>query len=432
MIASVVSLSKTGTMFFILSTTFSLVILVGLALQAMPVLRLIRTIGQPSPEPLEDRECPPVAILLSLRGGDPFLSDCLKKLLQQDYPDYELVIALDHERDPAARYVDQVIDDLKPANLTKKIITRREANCTLLNNNYAQLVEELDDRFEIVVLVDADAVTWKGWLRSLVQPLVRDESVGGTSGNRWYTPDNANIGTLTRCVWNMGSIVQMATMQYPWGGSMALRADVAKSPEMLQCWRSTFTGDTPLFKIIRDRGKKYHFNPEIILLNREDTTLHSFCNWMPRQMLNGKLYHPLWLPVLAQAILSTILLVAAVSTNLANIVTGNWLAFGILGGSLTLFWISIFGLFVKMNRVIGSKALVRGDRMNWLTLSAAHKLFWVIPMVQIVYFLGVLKSLFIRNVCWRGIDYVIRGPFDIQLVEYKPFRQDPQAENQSL
>ena len=153
MIASVVSLSKTGTMFFILSTTFSLVILVGLALQAMPVLRLIRTIGQPSPEPLEDRECPPVAILLSLRGGDPFLSDCLKKLLQQDYPDYELVIALDHERDPAARYVDQVIDDLKPANLTKKIITRREANCTLLNNNYALLVEELDDRFEIVVLV---------------------------------------------------------------------------------------------------------------------------------------------------------------------------------------------------------------------------------------------------------------------------------------
>ncbi|MEE2639647.1 MAG: hypothetical protein VX768_03395 [Planctomycetota bacterium] len=149
-------------------------------------------------------------------------------------------------------------------------------------------------------------------------------------------------------------------------------------------------------------------------------------------MLNGKLYHPLWLPVLAQAILLTILLVAAVSTNLANIVTGNWLAFGILGGSLTLFWISIFGLFVKMNRVIGSKALGRGDRMNWLTLSAAHKLFWVIPMVQIVYFLGLLKSLFIRNVCWRGIDYVIRGPFDIQLVEYKPFRQDPQAENQSL
>lgn len=373
-----------------------------------------------------------MAILLSLRGGDPFLSDCLTKLLEQDYPNYELIVALDDENDPAVQYVDQVIDAKQPQNLTKKIITDRQANCTLLNNNYAQLVEELDEKFEFIVLVDADAVTWKGWLRSLVQPMIRDESIGGTSGNRWYTPDNASIGTLTRAVWNMGSVVQMATLNFPWGGSMALRADVAKSPKMLERWRSSFTGDTPVYQVIKDCGKKYFFNPEIILLNREDTTLESFCNWMPRQMLNGKLYHPFWVPVLVQAFLSSILLIAAISTNIANIVTGNWLAFGILGSALTAFWITIFYLFMKMNSVIERKANSRGEKPNWLTLSAAHKLFWVIPMVQVIYFFGVLKSLFIRNVCWRGIDYVIDGPYDIKLVEYKPFKQEPQTENQSL
>ena len=83
---------------------------------------------------MEDHECPPVAILLSLRGGDPFLSDCLTKLLEQDYPNYELIVALDDENDPAVQYVDQVIDAKQPKNLTKKIIKDRQSrNGTYVN-----------------------------------------------------------------------------------------------------------------------------------------------------------------------------------------------------------------------------------------------------------------------------------------------------------
>lgn len=419
-------------MFLTLSIVVSSIVLVGLVIQAVPVVRLIANLSRPSPEPLADDECPPVAILLSLRGGDPFLTSCLTKLIDQDYPDYELIVALDNENDPAAQIVDQLLETRNPKNVTKKIITDFRSDCTLLNNNLVHLVEDLDDRFEIVVLVDADAVTWSGWLRSLVQPLVRDESIGGTSGNRWFTPDHADIGTLTRAFWNMGSIVQMATLQFPWGGSMALRADVAKSPKLLNRWRSSFTSDTPVYEVIKECGKKYCFNPEIILLNREDTTLKSFCNWMPRQLLNGKLYHPFWIPVLLQGILSSILLIAAASANIANIVTGNWLALGVLATSLMMFWGTFFYLFLRMNSVIERKAIERGEKTNWLGTTAAYKLFWVIPMVQVVYLLGVLKSLFIRKVCWRGIDYVIDGPYEIKLVEYKPFLSDAAESQQSL
>lgn len=419
-------------MMLVISIAFTVVVLLGLLVQGAGILQVMRSLASSTAELVSNEDCPPAAIVLSLRGGDPFLTDCLNRLVEQDYPDFELFIALDNDKDPAVKYVEQLIAEKNPKNLTTRVISARSQKCTLLNNNYAQMVEELDPRFEFVVFVDADAVTWPGWLRSLLRPLILDSTLGGTSGNRWYTPNQINVGTLVRSVWNMGSLVQMSLFDYPWGGSMALRSDVAKSEEMLGRWRSTFTGDTPTYEIIKECGKSYQFNPDVILLNRENTTLEGFSNWMPRQMLNGKLYHPKWTPVVLQAIGSSLFLIAALIVNLISIVTLNWLAFSLLGGALMVFWIAIFVLFLMMNSVIEDKAKVRGEKVGWLTAGAALSLFFVIPLVQFVYFFGVLRCLKIRNVTWRGIDYVIKGPYEIELVEYKPFLSEPECHTQSL
>lgn len=416
-------------MLFILSTILGGIVLFGVIVQCLPIYLMSRRIANSRFQELKDEQYPPAAIMLSLRGGDPFLSDCLQRLTEQDYPDYHLFIALDNENDPANHYLQELIDKHHPKNLTVRIITERPEKCTLVNHNYSIMVSELDPRFEIIAFVDADAVTSPQWLKSLVQPLVLDPEVGGTSGNRWYTPDKLSVGTLTRTFWNMGSLVQMALFHYPWGGSMAMRADVAKSEPMIKRWKSTFTGDTPSYTAVRELGKKYVFNPNVILLNREDTSLGSFLNWMPRQMLNGRLYHPNWMPVVFQAIASSILLIAALAVNITNIVVQQWAAFGVLTSSLMFFWITIFLLFLHMDRTILTK---RGGE-KWLSFSGTCWLFLVVPLVQFVYFYGILKALAIRDVTWRGIDYVIESPFNVRLVEYKPFDQGGVVDqNQSL
>ena len=44
---------------------------------------------------IADEELPKAAILLCLRGADPTLRTCLRRLLRQDYPDYELFVCVD-------------------------------------------------------------------------------------------------------------------------------------------------------------------------------------------------------------------------------------------------------------------------------------------------------------------------------------------------
>ena len=129
-------------------------------------------------------------------------------------------------------------------DLQKKSLPNEAKNCTLVNSNYARVVEEIDDRFEFVVFVDADAVTWSGWLRALIQPLIENETIGASSGNRWYTPENGELGSLVRAFWNMGSVIQMAQFRFPWGGVWRFGPT---SPRATKC----FNNGEPRFRPMR-------------------------------------------------------------------------------------------------------------------------------------------------------------------------------------
>jgi cellulose synthase/poly-beta-1,6-N-acetylglucosamine synthase-like glycosyltransferase len=47
---------------------------------------------------------PKTAVILSLRGPDPFVRRCLDGLLTQDYPGYTVFIVIDHAEDPEAKH----------------------------------------------------------------------------------------------------------------------------------------------------------------------------------------------------------------------------------------------------------------------------------------------------------------------------------------
>jgi cellulose synthase/poly-beta-1,6-N-acetylglucosamine synthase-like glycosyltransferase len=157
------------------------------------------------PLPTDD-QCPKAAIVLCLRGRDPFLDKCLAALLQQDYPDYRLHVVIDRADDPARGAVDQAVQQWG-SRLDVQVLTERRATCSLKCSSLVQAVRGLDESVEVVALVDADSAPHATWLRELVAPL-RSEQVGATTGNRWYMPQRAGWGAMFRYLWNAAAIVQ--------------------------------------------------------------------------------------------------------------------------------------------------------------------------------------------------------------------------------
>src|SRR4051794_8202980 len=63
--------------------------------------RFIARYRRPREPPPAGPDAPRVAVLLPLRGADPFLTTCLAGLLDQDYPRYCVRIVVDSADDPA-------------------------------------------------------------------------------------------------------------------------------------------------------------------------------------------------------------------------------------------------------------------------------------------------------------------------------------------
>ena len=77
-------------------------VLVALAVfQGFLAVAFIRAIMRFRQGLARDPPPPRTAIVLCLRGRDPFLEKCLESMLKQDYPDYQLHVVVDNRQDPA-------------------------------------------------------------------------------------------------------------------------------------------------------------------------------------------------------------------------------------------------------------------------------------------------------------------------------------------
>ena len=130
---------------------------------------------------LSDNQLPKTAVILCLRGADPFLPNCLKALLEQDYPQYDLKIVVDSQDDPAWKVARDTVKDATNVQISPLKIS--STVCSLKCSSLIQAVSELDSSYEVVALVDADTVVHPTWLRELVTPLLHPK-IGATTGNR--------------------------------------------------------------------------------------------------------------------------------------------------------------------------------------------------------------------------------------------------------
>jgi len=396
-------------------------VLLGLAVGQVPLVwALVRALCRGKQQPEAGGPCPKAAVVLCLRGADPFLADCIEAILDQDYPQYDVRVVVDCHEDPAWEVVEEVVRRRQAANVQIRPLAERRDTCSLKCSSVVQAVSELDESYEVVALLDADTIPHPGWLRQLVAPLA-DERVGAATGNRWYMPADATWATLVRYVWNSAAVVQMFWHRIAWGGTLALKMEVLRDCDLLERWGRAFCEDTMLHRVLRQRGQRVAFVPSLMMVNREACDMLGYFHWVRRQMLTARLYHPRWPAVVGHGLITSLLQAAAVVVLLVVLLGGHWEAAAWVGGGLACYLASMAVMLVPME--IGVRRIVhsRGETSGWLTAGTMAKVLAAIPLTQVIYAAVLVSALTVRTVEWRGVSYRIDGPWKIRLIRYAPY-----------
>ena len=372
----------------------------------------------PPSQSLTDAELPRVLVLLSLRGADPFLRNCILSLLRQDYPDYDVRIIVDNISDPAWKVAEDAIQEAGAQHATIHELQQPLGTCGLRINALLQQTEDLDPACEVVAWLDADTIPYPDWLQDMVRPFA-DQSVGATTGIRWYVPSYRNLGTLIRSAWNAAGAVQMAAFGMAFGGSLAYRAELMRDQRLRERWSKALWEDIGTRQTVEALGYQLAFVGSATLATRERISLKACIRFMSRQMLNVRLYHRTWPLIVAHSVLTAFGPLAVCFLCIAGIVSQQpmvvWLA---VVGLTTQLAASLFSVLKSGFR---ARACVtdRGEE-PW---TAPWGMFPAVLLTPIVYSISVAVAMFAKQVTWRGITYRVRGPFEIEMDEYRPYQQ---------
>ena len=138
---------------------------------------------------------PRTCVVMACKGDEPELENHVEAVLNQDYPNYRTIVVTDSVSDPAYFIVNSILSRHpdKDAHLYNSDHHPRASGkvAALLT-----AIERDAGRSEAFAFVDSDASVPPGWLADLVAPLA-DDSVGATTGFRWYFPSRRR--TLVAC-----------------------------------------------------------------------------------------------------------------------------------------------------------------------------------------------------------------------------------------
>jgi ceramide glucosyltransferase len=142
---------------------------------------------------------PPVSILKPLKGLECGAYENLTSFCRQDYPEYEILFAVDDERDPILPVIQKVIQDSPSVPIRLVVGLAIKAH----NNKVAKLCRLLPEaRYELLVMSDGDIRVKPDYLRRIVATF-RDTSVGAVSclyrgmadPNVWSQLEALNLST---------------------------------------------------------------------------------------------------------------------------------------------------------------------------------------------------------------------------------------------
>jgi len=347
---------------------------------------------------------PFVSVIAPCRGLEPGLADNLRPLLEQDYPRYEVLFVFDRVDDPAARLVSH-----GSSQIGRTIIAGPATDSGQKVHNLRVAAAQVDPESEVLVFVDTDARPAKDWLRKLVAPLA-DETLGASSGYRWFVPEKGGIASRLRGVWNasIASALGADTAKnFCWGGSTAIRRSTFERLNVSERWRGTVSDDFTITRVLKEAKFPIHFTPNCLVASVGDCGWRELFEFTTRQIKITRVYAShLWLPLF----IGSVLFVLAFF--------GGLILIGVYPRSSAayIFTLIIFTLgaaksFIRFRAV---SSVLRTHRRDLV----AHVLLW--PFASLLYLYNCIVAGFSRRIEWRGITYELKSPGEAVIISRKP------------
>jgi hypothetical protein len=343
---------------------------------------------------------PRVAVIVPVKGASTDAARCLAAILDQDYPAYRVVIAME-AADETAHRLARALPARADAALTVVHAGPAAARGQKLQNLLAAL-DTLTPADEIVCFADADAL----WARETLSTLVSELSAWDTpvvlSGNRWQYPSAPKAGAILAAAASLpvSAIAKSPRWDVAWGGTMAAQRATLERIGLRQIWDRSLSDDVPLSRALRSEGLSVKLMPNLAVPSPCDFSFREGLDFARRQYAMLRLYAPRhWLFALSAYTVFFAGFGAAIAAF-----AGPMPAYAqcMAGGAITL--AIARGL---VHAVIAARVLPADIFARLRASIALDALLPLLPALLHAY--GLVASIAVRRLAWAGIGYAMDG-----------------------
>ena len=263
---------------------------------------------------------------MTCKGSEPGLERNIEAILDQNYAPFHIIIITDSTDDPAYSIASSVLTRYPQATAQLRTSTEHRN----AGGKVAALLTALETdawSSEVYAFVDSDALVPPDWLAAIVNPL-REQSVGVTTGFRWYFPQRG-FWCHVEDAWNASGTNLLFSERYsfPWGGAMAIRAETLRRIKIEEVWGNAISDDLSLNSALRKHGYRVMFLPQCCVVTYNETNLRQLLSWTSRQVTLVKAYdRKLWnYGLVAYAFFNLLTMLGAFSLIAAVFVSSSWL-----------------------------------------------------------------------------------------------------------
>ncbi len=330
---------------------------------------------------------PPVSLLKPVKGVDfgsyeNFLSFC-----RQDYPDYEILFAVNDDADPAIPLIRRMIAEF-PALRICLISGAAQIGTNRKVNNLIELAREA--RHEILVLTDGDVRVSPNYLREVVAPFA-DAKIGAvTSFYRGIAEKNLGaeleaIGASSDFFAGVLVAQWMEGMKFALGASIVTTKHWVAKIGGLEAIVNMHSDDYELGHRIAKAGGQVLLSQESVWTMYPAQTTRGFWNHQVRWARTVRLCRPISYLGLTFTHGLPWALLAAVVAPAKWIAAAYLLAYGIL--RLVMAWtVGVWG--------VGDEVLRRN--------------LWLVPLRDAIYFAVWLASFTSNRIRWSGEEFTMQ------------------------
>ncbi len=348
---------------------------------------------------------PFVSVIAPTRGFETGFVENVSPLLTQNYLEYEVLFVFDNPQDPSL--------PLLQALNARTVISGPATGTGQKVHNLIVAVGQVDPRCEVIVFVDTDARPQTDWLRKLVAPLA-DETVGASTGYRWFVPEKGGVASRLRGVWNasIASALGAATMKnFCWGGSTAIRRSTFEELKVADHWRGTVSDDFTLTRVLKEAKLPIHFTPHCLVPSVGDCGWDELVEFTTRQIKITRVYAShLWSALLLGSALFAIAFFGGIVLLLVRLWRGESCSV-LLSVLILIFALGAAKSFIRWRAVNIPLADYRAALRRDL---AAHLFLW--PFASLLYLYNAIVAGFSRRITWRGITYNLLSPNEAVII----------------